>query len=90
MGRKEPLAVYGPKGIEAMTEHVLKAWQVDIDVRTNGINQHNSTGYKVNAHEIAPGVIYRDRNVTVTAFPARHEELADSSASGSIRLTASS
>ena len=78
MGRKEPLEVYGPKGIKAMTEHVLKAWQVDIDVRTNGINQHSPTGCKVNAHEIAPGVVYRDHNVTVTAFPARHEEMVDS------------
>ena len=43
MGRREPLAVYGPKGIKAMTEHVLKAWQVDIDGRTNGLNQHNPT-----------------------------------------------
>ena len=34
MGRHEPLAVYGPTGIKAMTEHVLKAWQVDIDGRT--------------------------------------------------------
>ena len=56
MGRKEPLEVYGPKGIKAMTEHVLKAWQIDIDVRTNGINQHSANGFKVNAHEIAPGV----------------------------------
>ena len=78
MGRQEPLEVYGPKGIKAMTEHVLKAWQVDIDVRTNGLNQHNATGCKVNAHEIAPGVVYRDSNVTVTAFPARHEEMVDS------------
>ncbi len=78
MGRKEPLAVYGPKGIKAMTEHVLKAWQVDIDGRTNGLNRHNPTGYKVNAHEIAPGVVYRDSNITVTAFPARHEEMVDS------------
>jgi ribonuclease BN (tRNA processing enzyme) len=78
MGRREPLTVYGPNGIRAMTEHVLKAWQVDIDGRTNGINQHNATGYKVEAHEIGPGVIYRDRNVTVTAFPVRHEEMVDS------------
>ena len=78
MGRREPLAVYGPKGIKAMTEHVLKAWQVDIDGRTDGLNQHNPTGYKVNAHEIAPGVVYRDGNVTVTAFPARHEEMVNS------------
>ena len=44
MGRHEPLAVYGPKGIAAMTEHVLAAWQVDIVARTNGLNRHNPTG----------------------------------------------
>lgn len=78
MGRQEPLTVYGPNGIKAMTEHVLKAWQIDIDGRTNGINQRDVTGYKVEAHEITPGVVYRDRNVTVTAFPVRHEEMVDS------------
>ncbi len=78
MGRRESLTVYGPKGIKVMTEHVLKAWQVDIDARTGGLNQHNATGYKVNAHEIVPGLVYRDDNVVVTAFPARHEEMTDS------------
>jgi ribonuclease BN (tRNA processing enzyme) len=78
MGRHEPLEVYGPVGIKAMTDHILKAWQVDVDGRTSGLNQHNPTGYKVNAHEVAPGVVYRDRNVTVTAFSARHEEMVDS------------
>ena len=37
MGRHEPLAVYGPTGIKAMTEHVLKAWQLDIDARAGGL-----------------------------------------------------
>jgi ribonuclease BN (tRNA processing enzyme) len=78
MGRRESLEVYGPKGIKAMTEHVLKAWQVDIDGRTNGLHEHNATGYKVSAHEIEPGRIYQDRNITVTAFPVRHEEMVDS------------
>jgi len=77
MGRNEPLEVYGPKGIAAMTENILKAWQVDIDGRLNG-GLKNSTGCKVNAHEIAPGIVYRNRNVTVTAFPVRHEEMVDS------------
>src|SRR5262249_11194980 len=27
MGRQDPLQVYGPKGIAAMTAHVLAAWQ---------------------------------------------------------------
>jgi ribonuclease BN (tRNA processing enzyme) len=78
MGRREPLSVYSPVGIRAMTEHVLKAWQIDIDARTGGLNQHNRTGYRVNVQEISPGIVYRDGNVTVTAFPAHHEEMADS------------
>lgn len=78
MGRREPLAVYGPRGIAAMTEHVLAAWQVDVAARTGGLNHHNRTGYKVAAHQISSGVIYRDGNVTVTAFPAHHEEMVDS------------
>lgn len=78
MGRWQPLEVYGPKGIKAMTEHIRKAWQVDIDGRTSGLNQHNSTGYKVNVHEITPGVIYEDPNVKVTAFSALHQEMTDS------------
>jgi hypothetical protein len=49
-----------------MTEHVLKAWHVDIDVRTKGISQHGSTGCGVNAHEIVPGVVHEDSNVKVT------------------------
>jgi ribonuclease BN (tRNA processing enzyme) len=78
MGRHEPLSVYGPRGLKAMTESILNAWRIDIDARTSGLNRHNPTGYKVKAHEIAPGVVYRDRNVTITAFSARHEEMVDS------------
>jgi ribonuclease BN (tRNA processing enzyme) len=77
MGRKAPLAVYGPKGLAAMTEHVLSAWRVDIEARSGGLNRHNPTGCNVGAYEIEPGVIYRDGKVTVTAFPAHHEEMAD-------------
>jgi ribonuclease BN (tRNA processing enzyme) len=77
LGRHEPLDVYGPSGIAAMTEHILKAWQIDIDARTSGLNQHNRTGCRVSVHEIAPGIVYRDRLVTVTAFPAYHEEMVD-------------
>jgi ribonuclease BN (tRNA processing enzyme) len=36
------------------------------------LEQANATGYKVQVHEIEPGVVYRDQNVTVTAFPVKH------------------
>ncbi len=73
-GRRVPLEVYGPKGIKAMTEHVQEAYRVDIETRTNpqGNQREFPEGHNVNAHEIGPGVIYKDSNVTVTAFATKH------------------
>ena len=70
--RTEPLEVYGPPGIKAMTQHILMAWSEDIGIRTRGLEHGNTTGYTPNVHEITPGVIYQDSNVTVKAFLVRH------------------
>jgi len=70
--RDAPLEVYGPKGIKAMTRHLLKAYAEDIEIRVKGLEQGNAESYKVHAHEITPGVIYKDQNLTVTAFPVKH------------------
>src|SRR5215470_16807316 len=72
LGRKEPLQAYGPRGLRRMTRHIESAWSEDIQVRRNGLEQANATGYKVIVHEISPGLIYRDDNVTVTTFPVKH------------------
>jgi ribonuclease BN (tRNA processing enzyme) len=74
LGRRVPLDVYGPAGIRAMTSHLLEAYRVDIETRTNADgNQHDfPDGHKVNAHEIRAGVVYKDANVTVTAFATKH------------------
>jgi len=72
LGRKDPLETYGPTGLKAMTDHLLAAYSEDIDIRTNGLEKGNRTGYKVNAHEIKPGVVYKDENVTVKAFLVHH------------------
>jgi ribonuclease BN (tRNA processing enzyme) len=72
LGRKEPIEVYGPKGQQAMTKHVLSAWKIDIDNRVNGIDRLPRAGCEVIVHEIMPGMIYTDRNIRVTAFPVRH------------------
>jgi ribonuclease BN (tRNA processing enzyme) len=52
----------------------LQAYPIDIETRTNpeGGQRGIPEGWKVNAHEIKPGVTYRDANVTVTAFPTKH------------------
>lgn len=72
LGRKEPLEVFGPAGLKAMTDHILAAYSEDIDIRINGLEHGNLTGYKVNAHEIKPGVVYKDENVIVKAFLVHH------------------
>jgi ribonuclease BN (tRNA processing enzyme) len=72
LGRKEALEAYGPHGLNNMTSHIEKAWTEDVRIRRRGLEQANATGYKVNVHEIQPGVVYRDENVTVTAFPVKH------------------
>ena len=70
--RTEPIEMYGPRGLRDMVDHIEKAWAKDIDVRTNGLEQANRTGYLVNVHEIEPGVIFQDKNVKVTAFLVSH------------------
>jgi len=66
--------MYGPAGLQSMTEHILQAYRIDIETRTNseGNQRAIAEGSKVNVHEIKPGVIYKDANVTVTAFATKH------------------
>lgn len=72
LGRDEPLAVYGPAGIQAMTSHILAAYQEDIRERLEGLEPANSAGYLVQATEIDAGMVYQDLNVSVEAFPVNH------------------
>jgi ribonuclease BN (tRNA processing enzyme) len=74
VGRRVPLEIYGPTGLKAMTEHILEAYRVDIETRTNpdGNQRTFPGGHKVNAHEIKTGVVYKDENVTVSAFATKH------------------
>jgi ribonuclease BN (tRNA processing enzyme) len=73
VGRAQPLEVYGPEGIRAMTDHLKEAYAEDIKVRTEGAEGLNKRPLTVNVHEIsADGVIFRDPNVTVRAISVPH------------------
>jgi len=72
MGRNEPLEVYGPEGIEEMTDNILSAYREDIKYRLYGLEPANNKGWRVNAKTIAEGIIYEDENVKVEAFPVEH------------------
>jgi len=70
--RDVPLEVYGPPGTQAMVDHLLAAYVADIRNRIDGLEPANPTGYQVRVHEIAPGQVFDDGNVTVTAFAVPH------------------
>lgn len=72
LGRKKPLEVYGPPGTRAMVDHIVAAYEQDVRVRLDGLEPANDKGHRVIVHEITPGVVYRDENVIVTAFPVVH------------------
>ena len=56
-----------------MAAHLTEAFGADIDNRLHGLQPHTAAGWKVEAVDIAPGIVYRDSNVTVTAIPVHHD-----------------
>jgi ribonuclease Z len=70
--REQPLEVYGPPGTRAMTDHLLAAYDEDIQIRLHGSQPQNATGIQVEVHEIEPGPIYADAIIEVTAFAVPH------------------
>ncbi len=72
LGRDAPLEAWGPVGLQEMTTDILHAWRKDVDVRIHGREGAHATGARVEVHEVSPGVIYHDANVTVTAFLVHH------------------
>jgi ribonuclease Z len=70
--RDAPLDVYGPPGLGRMTSRVLDAWRDDLAIRLRGLEPAKPIGYQVRAHEVRPGEVYRDANVSVRAFAVGH------------------
>ena len=72
LDRNAPIYIYGPPGVKNMTQHLLKAYKEDIQVRVNGLEKGDAIAYKVNVKEIKEGIIYKDSNIQVTAFKVNH------------------
>jgi ribonuclease BN (tRNA processing enzyme) len=74
LDRAAPLELYGPRGLRAMADHLVAAYGDDLRVRTRGGEPaHKYDPRIVNVHEIAaPGVVFHDDRVTVTAFAVAH------------------
>jgi ribonuclease BN (tRNA processing enzyme) len=72
-GRERPLLLFGPPGTVELGRHLTEAWSADIANRTQGLQPHTALGWRVEARDIVAGVVYRDSQVTVTAFRVPHD-----------------
>ncbi len=75
--RSTPLKVFGPKGLNQMTQDIIKAYSKDIDYRIEGLEPTNIDGWKVEAIEINEGIIYQDELIEVIAFKVNHGTWTD-------------
>jgi len=79
MGRNEPLRLYGPPGLNAMSKNITEAYIDDIDYRLYGSQPSNKLGYTTKVTEISKdGLIFKDDNVEVTAFKNAHGDFQNS------------
>jgi ribonuclease Z len=72
MGRKRPLQVYRPRGTREMIDGVLKFYADDIHIRRDLVEQLAPDGAKIDAHIVQEGILYKDSDVTITAFNVDH------------------
>ncbi|HKI77925.1 MAG TPA: MBL fold metallo-hydrolase [Ignavibacteriaceae bacterium] len=72
MRRRIPLEVYGPHGLQRMTDLLLQAYSEDISIRIEGLEKELPDAYKVNVHEINPGIVYDSADIKITAIPVLH------------------
>jgi ribonuclease BN (tRNA processing enzyme) len=72
LDRNAPITIYGPTGIKKMTADLMRAYKEDIAIRINGLEKGDAIAYQVYTNEIKEGQIYKDSNLTVTAFKVQH------------------
>ncbi len=72
LGRSEPLRVYGPPGVAAMTTALLEAYREDIRARVEGPERLRRDHLAVQARDVMPGLIFDDGILQVDAFAVPH------------------
>lgn len=74
--RTVPMTIFGPKGTVAMTRNLTAAFAEDIRTRMAD-EKLPAGGIAFDAHDIAPGTVYDQGGVKVTAFETHHGDLIE-------------
>ncbi len=55
-----------------MVDHIIAAYQEDIEIRVHGLEGANAHGYQVDVREIEPGLVFNEGGVKIQAFQVNH------------------
>ena len=72
LGRTTPMEIWGPAGTRAMVDGMRQMYGHDVMARVNPTAK--AEGLAVTVHEIAPGVVYDEGGVQVTAIAVEHAD----------------
>jgi ribonuclease BN (tRNA processing enzyme) len=70
--RTKPVNIYGPPGTEALVKGLMQALTVDSDIRISDGTRTVPIVKVYFGHDVAPGMIFQDTNVKVTAVENTH------------------
>lgn len=71
--RDSPLQIYGPEGMKNFVKNTLKAYEDDINVRTQDPENLDILGLQSNVVTIYDGFNYQNNGLTIEAFSVKHE-----------------
>lgn len=69
--RQTPLSIYGPPGLQRLTDGLTQAFGRDLEIRSED-EKNPRQGIAFDTHEVTPGVVYQKNGVKVTAFNNDH------------------
>lgn len=74
-GRKAPLAVYGPPGVEQVVGGFNQAYALDASYRTkhHGADMLPPEAVAMVPHPVQPSIVLNENGLKITAFKVRHE-----------------
>lgn len=72
LDRVEPLQIWGPPGTKRMAGLIEEAYAKDREIRLDGAEPANTTGWQHITHETTGGIIWQDDTLTIEAIPVCH------------------
>lgn len=73
-GKRDPVDLYGPSGLNYLVQTILDGNAEDIRERVASAGGPSREGWQAKVHEVAPGEVYRDARITVRAFQVPHSD----------------